>query len=1230
MVTRTLFISFLALFLFTFLKVNAQSKQETKPIYTVFLIGDAGEPLLENDPNLTFLKEKALEVGEKSAVVFLGDNIYPNGMPDMGTVLRGQAEKRLKAQLRIVKDYEGKVVMIPGNHDWNKGRRHGLEHVLNQQRFVENYLGRTEAYYPQDGCPGPVTIELTEGIVMIVVDTQWILHPWEKTKSEAECGVTSSIELFEQLQAELSLHQDKRILVVGHHPLFTFGIHGGRSEFKQHIFPLTDLKKNLFIPLPIVGSIYPLFRKYIGNIQDVSHPRYRVMRKAFLNIFKDSPNLIYAAGHEHNLQYIPVAGIHHIVSGSGSKKTYVNTRKLTEYGASEIGFARLHFFADGRVVLSFFQPLEAGEEETFHKTLYTKPYYSGKTGNKLDEINFSGEYVTVPASKLYGNVGKLKKSILGANYREVWEKEVKVPVFDIGTEKGGLEIKKKGGGFQTKSLGLEAKNGRQYVLRSIDKYPAKAIPEFLRETFAEDIVQDQISAAHPYGAFIVPPLAEAIGIYHTNPKLVYLPDDPRFGKYRSEFANTLALFEERPDDEYWEDYTSFGRSKEIYSTSRTIKKLHKNHHHEVDQRFLLKNRLFDLVIGDWDRHDDQWRWASFEKDKGLIFRPIPRDRDQAFFVNQGFLPRLVSRRWAFPKFEGFDHEVRFVPGFMSNAKWFDRTFLTELKEDEWQLIAGEIQEALNDEVIDGAVKQWPKPIYELSGEEVAEKIKSRRDRLRQYATTYYLDLAKKVDITGSKRRELFEVKRVDEEIMDVSVHKLNEEGEKIGVIYHRVFYTSETDEVRLYGFEGNDIFKVSGSVNKGIKVRIIGGDGDDVIEDDSKVGGIGKKTVVYDTKSGNQLQLGRESKNLTSKDPDVNEYNRLAFTYNRTVPLVLGSINADDGIFIGGGALINTFGFRKDPFKTRHFLTGSFAAATNAFNFRYDAEFIETVWELDLLLNLDIEAPNFTRNFFGLGNESIFNDEEYDIDFYRVRFDNIKLDLGLRKRMGETMSVSIGPRFEGIDVNQSTERFISDPANGLNLNDIFEKRGYAGGFLNFNIDTRDSRVLPTRGVLLDFTGKALFGLNSFSNDYGAISGDYAMYWSLRLPTIVTLANRIGGGKTFGSFDFFQAQTLSGTGKNINLRGYRRTRFYGRSALYNNTSLRIKLFTIRTYLFPAFFGLEGFHDIGRVWVEQENSSEWHRGVGGGFWLAPFRTAVVSFGVGVGEEETLALVNLGFIF
>ncbi|ULT24185.1 hypothetical protein KUH03_34975 [Sphingobacterium sp. E70] len=99
--------------------------------------------------------------------------------------------------------------------------------------------------------------------------------------------------------------------------------------------------------------------------------------------------------------------------------------------------------------------------------------------------------------------------------------------------------------MQTQSLRMADSSGREWVLRSIQKYPERSLPESLRKTFAKDIVQDQISIHHPFGALTVPPFNKALGIPHASPELVFVGDDPGFGEYREVFKNRPYMFEAR-------------------------------------------------------------------------------------------------------------------------------------------------------------------------------------------------------------------------------------------------------------------------------------------------------------------------------------------------------------------------------------------------------------------------------------------------------------------------------------------------------------------------------------------------------------------------------------------------------------------------------------------------------------------------------------------------------------
>lgn len=1213
-----IFVWIIPLLLFGYQNAISQSAQK------VFLIGDAGEMTEEMASVISDVAKQVSEDPENSTVIFLGDNIYPKGMPELESKDRIEAEDILSSQIKPFLNLGCRVLMIPGNHDWKQGRNRGYEQVLRQQDFLDSLASGTELFFPRGGCPGPVVLNISSDLVIILIDTQWFLHLHEKPREESDCPVKTGLDVYAQLDGLLKANKNKKVLIAGHHPIYSQGLHGGRSNLKMHLFPMTDLNPSLYIPLPIVGSLYPGYRKYFGSIQDLNHPAYKVVRKSLADLFSKYPNTIYASGHDHSLQYIKEDQTHYIISGSGSKTTYVRQGKGSEFALSKTGYARLSFLPDGSVQNQFVTSELKGEHKVeFDEVIFKKAPYDPVIEKRDFEIP---EKATRSASDQY-LTKNFNKWLLGENYRDVWSAKIEFDFFDILEEHGGMEIVQRGGGMQTKSLRLQAETGRQYVLRSINKDPAAAIPPMLLGSFAQDVVQDQISAAHPYGAFVVPTLAEAVGIYHTNPKPVIIPNDPEFGMHREDFANVLALYEERPAKN-WKGTGMFGDSKDIISTSKVLKKIHDDNDNYVDQQFVLRNRLFDLWIGDWDRHDDQWRWASFKNKKGKMFRPIPRDRDQAFFVNEGVLPKIASRKWALPKFQGFDHELKNVPGFMFNARWFDRSFLNGLEKDQWIQTATEIQKSVDDKVIDEALSNWPKAVRDLCGEEIHSKLAARRADLKKYALDHYAFLAKEVDIVGTDKKELFKVQREAGGLTKVDVYKISKSGEIKQPIYSRRFYPKETREIRLFGLDGDDRFEIEGEAKRGIDLRIIGGAGEDDIQDRSRVTGLSKHTTIYDTREGNNISKGKETRDRTSGRPGVNNYNRNAFQYNVTMPLAFAAFNIDDGIFVGGGALITTHGFRKDPYKSRHLIRGLFAFRTAAFDFKYKGIFNHVYRSLDLVADVNLEGPNYTRNFFGLGNESTY-DRSNHISYYYVRFDNFIGTAQIRKRIGNAFSISLGPSYESIEVRQEQDRFITDISNASGNDTIFAQKQFAGLKLGFDLDTRDSEIFPRRGIHFWAQSKSMQPVDDQAFYYSRLEGAFSFYLSFRAPRTITFSNRIGGGWTDGDIEFYQAATIGGTGKDANVRGYRRTRFYGESAVYNNTELRITLFGFKTYLFPADFGIVGFYDIGRVWVDGENSDVWHNGYGFGIWMTPFESITLDLDIAYGEFW-IGAFRFGFLF
>jgi len=115
------------------------------------------------------------------------------------------------------------------------------------------------------------------------------------------------------------------------------------------------------------------------------------------------------------------------------------------------------------------------------------------------------------------------------------------------------------------------------------------------------------------------------------------------------------------------------------------------------------------------------------------------------------------------------------------------------------------------------------------------------------------------------------------------------------------------------------------------------------------------------------------------------------------------------------------------------------------------------------------------------------------------------------------------------------------------------------------------------------------------------------------------------------FEFYQAASIGGPGPDANFRGFRRARFIGHTAFYQNTDLRLKLLTSSNPTLPFSLGLTAGFDHGRVWLEGEDSDQWHYSYGGSLWFSPFDLFVINGGAYAGDgKEVRFLVSGGYFF
>ncbi len=455
---------------------------------TIVLIGDAGQLTDGRHPVVTAVRNN-VKLGKKTTIIYLGDNLYKTGLPDNSLPTYDIAKAPLDSQITLGEKTDSRVYFIPGNHDWANGGKNGYESVLRVQSYIDILSNSNITMFPRDGCPGPVEVKINDDITLVVMDSQWWIHEFDKPGIESDCPYKTKDEVLIQLDNILSNNANKLVLFATHHPFRSYGPHGGYFTLKQHIFPFTDVNPSWYFPLPLLGSTYPLTRAVFGTSQDMKHPFYQAMINDVEAVVKGHKNVIYVAGHEHTLQMIQDSGYNYIVSGSGCKSSRVSNSRNTLFSSSKNGFATLEISKNKNVHANFYTLEGDSVKKEFSENILDFSKLPLKEADTVRQVEYAfKDSVVISASDKYKKYSGFKKVVLGDNYRTEWSTPITLKVFNIRKEKGGMEIESLGGGKQTKSLKLKDKEGNEWTLRSVEKDPEKALPSNLRGTVAQHMV----------------------------------------------------------------------------------------------------------------------------------------------------------------------------------------------------------------------------------------------------------------------------------------------------------------------------------------------------------------------------------------------------------------------------------------------------------------------------------------------------------------------------------------------------------------------------------------------------------------------------------------------------------------------------------------------------------------------------------------------------------------------
>jgi hypothetical protein len=811
--------------------------------------------------------------------------------------------------------------------------------------------------------------------------------------------------------------------------------------------------------------------------------------------------------------------------------------------------------------------------------------------------------------------GGFHRAMLGDNYRDLWTRPVRLPVLHLSSFAGGVKALRVSGGKQTRSLRLATSDSVEYTFRPIYKEGVN-LPDSWKGSFVYSVFRDVGSASHPGATAAAIPMVNLTQALHPDPVLVVMGDDPNLGEFRKEFAGLAGAIEAYPTVPST-GAQHFANAVAILDAEELLDTLNKDPRIKVDARTLLRVRMVDMVLGDNDRHADQWRWAQLTP--GGTFEPIARDRDKVFLDYEGAI--LGIARIAAPALVKFEARYPNPSALFENATSFDQRLLGGLDKSVWESTARTLQTQITDAVIDQTIAAMPRE-YAAGSTDLIPILRARRDSLHVVAMRYYGQLFKVIDVHGTDASDVATINRNANGTVRVELRSGNAEP-----WFDRTFDPADTREIRVYLHGGDDQARVIGMVNSSIPVRVIGGNGTNTFTDESSIGGRRAPTKLYDEGTVTDVKYAPDSvlEEHSYVDALNSYYNRRPWVHahgglvppdkdygTKFKPVVGLKTGHGLGLVPKIGIARYSYGFRKLPYANMLQATAAFSTGTRGWEFEMLGDKRFTSSDIHIPVTASMSQLEVIQ-FRGFGND-IAEDND---PFFDVKQKMWTFHPGLGFSFAPGSDISIGPIVRYTTTDSAGFLAVSKPYG-------FSTFGQVGGAVNLHYENRILPDTTSPRFIVDFTGAGYPATWDAESAYESVEGSAVAYMTIPFLTKPVIAVRGGGKKLFGDFPYFDAAFLGG---GSSYRTEHRQRFAGDAAAFGSAELRVPLFDF-PFITPTNVGVLGFADAGRVYVDGDSPGGWHTAMGGGFWVAAIEPAMNVNVLFTNNPERKVMVSLGF--
>ncbi len=614
--------------------------------------------------------------------------------------------------------------------------------------------------------------------------------------------------------------------------------------------------------------------------------------------------------------------------------------------------------------------------------------------------------------------------------------------------------------------------------------------------------------------------------------------------------------------------------------------------HAADMFAYARLRLFDHLVGDWSRTEDDIAWYPCTTDACTMWQPVPRPYENPFTRYDGLLPWMLLQAGEQMTSWSDDPSESLHPS--NPLRQLDRRILSSAPWSVWDSAATSLSTGLTSDVLASSCE----PASEPGRSALVAALTSRSGRIYALTQAYYRRITRFVEFHGNGHADSIFLRVLSRQAIEVSTRASGGTP--------RILNSLATREVRFLLTEGGHTLWVEGRPN--VSFDLIA----DLGESSSSVFSRAHSLQAWQEGPTGGVDLYRTPADDLNLRRDDAWGQRIVF-----VPWL--DANQEDHLFLGGGPEITTSAYRRWPYATRTAILAGFATRTR--RYRVQGSFETRTLLQDLSVGLFAEYSQLSiSNFYGLGNETISVDGLAARSYYKADQRVVELKTPVRYHASSALSVGITPALHILR---------TDPRAGSLLDSLisagFARRlNYTSISIDASYDSRDRTAIPTSGMQASVRSTLFPASLQNRQAFTSVEAHARTYLYLGSEGM-HLMLRTTAKKMIGDHPWFESAFVGGS---QTLRGYERKRYAGDAAISGALESRVPLGRIHV-LWPFDIGGVAFAETGRVFVAGEASARWHSSGGIGAWLRPARspyTVVVSVAVSSEEAEFLATFGL----